>query len=257
MKLMEPFWCSTLLSGEYHSKVIKPSKQQFRMSLAMYTVVLDEINATIFSQFLFLSAQLVIFFPGCIEKSMRTHMGRHLAEKMLPDMEAVIKSYNSEQGMECVKISQEAGKIAIAACTPMMRRIHEGHSNSGELVFIDASGGMDRYDCRIFLLLTHSPAGGLPLGCLITTSESKETIISALKLFNEVMPKKAFFGRGKKGPEVFLTDDSETERRRLNAVYPDAKVVLCVFHLLQALWRYLWQAKMPFSRKTDHIYWGL
>ena len=65
-----------------------------------------------------------------------------------------------------MKMSQtENGKIAIVICSRMMKRIHAHHKYSGELVFIDVSGGMDRYDGRVFMLLTHSAAGGLPLGC--------------------------------------------------------------------------------------------
>ncbi|KAJ8349019.1 hypothetical protein SKAU_G00276080 [Synaphobranchus kaupii] len=42
------------------------------------------------------------------------------------------------------------------------RQTH-GLKHSGELCFIDSSGNMDREDCRVFLLLTHTCAGGRPL----------------------------------------------------------------------------------------------
>lgn len=35
---------------------------------------------------------------------------------------------------------------------------------SGEIVFLDSSGGMDRNNVRLFLLVTHSSGGGIPLG---------------------------------------------------------------------------------------------
>ncbi|XP_064628863.1 uncharacterized protein LOC135488258 [Lineus longissimus] len=135
--------------------------------------------------------------------------GAASGEKMLHDLEAAIESYNSEKGEVCGRIDQVNGKIAIALCSPLMKRVSQKHEYSGELVFIDASGGMDRYDCRIFMLLTHSAAGGLPLGCLIVTSESRECVTLALKLYTEIMPRDAFFGRGALGPQVFLSDDSE------------------------------------------------
>ena len=168
---------------------------------------------------------------------------------MLLDLQTNIKAYNEEVGVECVKMAQQQDRLAIAVCTPLMRRIHKGHASSGEMVFIDASGGMDRYDCRVFLLLTHSPAGGLPLACLITTSECKDTVTLALKLLKEVMPENAFFSRGEKGPAIFMTDDSEAERRSLQSVFPESKLVLCVFHVLQAAWRYVWEGKHAIQRK--------
>ncbi|PIK36987.1 hypothetical protein BSL78_26177 [Apostichopus japonicus] len=176
--------------------------------------------------------------------------GAASGEKMLHDLEAAISSYNEEKGEVCAKIGETNGKLAIAVCTPMMKRIHSKHEYSGELVFIDTSGGMDRYDCRIFMLLTHSSAGGVPLGCLIVTSESRECVTLALNLYKEIIPDDAFYGNGAKGPLVFLTDDSESERQSLHTAFPEATLILCVFHLLQAMWRYLWEAKN--AVRKDH-----
>lgn len=176
--------------------------------------------------------------------------GAASGEEMLHDLEAAIENYNSEQGEMCGKIKDINGKIVIALCTPLMKRVHQNHDYSGELVFIDASGGMDRYDCRIFMMLTHSAAGGLPLGCLIVTSESRDCITQALRLYLEILPKDGFFGRGSRGPLVFLSDDSEAERQSLHEVFPEATLILCVFHLLQAVWRFLWEGKN--NIRKDH-----
>ena len=162
---------------------------------------------------------------------------------MLKDLQQHAERFNSEKGEECVKMGTVEKDFVVAICTPLMKRVHTFVEHSGELVFVDASGGVDRHHCRIFLLLTHSAAGGLPLGCLITTSESKDVISSALELFKEVMPKNAFYGRGTEGPQTFMTDDSTSERNAIGACFPKATLLLCVFHLLQANWRYLWEAK--------------
>ncbi|KAG1656001.1 hypothetical protein GQR58_024198 [Nymphon striatum] len=91
-------------------------------------------------------------------------------------------------------------------------RNRNGFMVPGELVFIDASGGIDRYGCRICMMLTNNAIGGLPLGCLIVTSETQECI-------------------------MFLSNDSEAERQRLKEVFPEATLVLSMFHLLQAVQR--------------------
>lgn len=98
------------------------------------------------------------------------------------------------------------------------------------------------------MILTHSAAGGLPLGCLITTSESQEAIVLALKMYLQIIPVDAFFGRGQRGPLVFLTDDSDSERQSLQEVFPESTCLICVFHLLQAVWRHLWDGKNNISR---------
>ena len=48
---------------------------------------------------------------------------------------------------------------------------------------------------------------------------------------------------GKLHPSCFITDDSDAERGALNEVWPSSKRFLCVFHVLQAAWRWLWNAK--------------
>ena len=92
----------------------------------------------------------------------------------------------------------------------------------------------------MFLLLTHSCAGGLPLGILICQSEDQQTIFEGLELLKNIVGEKAFAGRGQAGPQIFLTDDCRAERGALGQAFPDATLLLCSFHLLQAVWRWLW-----------------
>ena len=100
---------------------------------------------------------------------------------------------------------------------------------------------MHRENCRVFLLLTHSCAGGLPLGILMTQSENQATIVEGLELLKELVGKDGLAGNGQAGPSVFLTDDCSAERGALNQVFPAATLLLCSFHLLQAVWRWLWR----------------
>ena len=49
-----------------------------------------------------------------------------------------------------------------------MQRVHEHIEQSGESVFIDATANFDSHNLKVFLLCTHSAAGALPLGIVIT-----------------------------------------------------------------------------------------
>jgi len=174
--------------------------------------------------------------------------GAPSGEKMLVDVENYITRYNEKCGEECARMkivndSTSKADIIIAVCSPFMKRVHKAVHQSGELVFVDASGGVDRFNCRIFLLLTHSCAGGLPLGCFITRSESEDAITAGLMLLKSILPPYAFFHRGDNGPQAFLTDDCTAERQALRACYRESTLLLCIFHLLQAMWRYLWDAQ--------------
>ena len=136
-----------------------------------------------------------------------------------------------------------------AVCTPLMRRVHSMWSRSGELCCVDSSGTMDRHSYRVFLLLTHSQVGGLPLGALIIPFEDEATIKAALKMLFAILPEDAWNGRGSKGPISFMTDDCTAETKAISSLFPHANMLLCSFHILQAAWRWLWNSKHLIPKK--------
>lgn len=93
------------------------------------------------------------------------------------------------------------------------------------------------------MLLTHSSSGGLPLGVIITSNEQEQTITEGLQLLKTIFPAGAFGGNGDQGPAVFITDDCTAERKAIHSVFPQSSLLLCTFHVLQAVWRWLWDSK--------------
>ena len=85
------------------------------------------------------------------------------------------------------------GQTIIALCTPLMQRVHATWQFSQELVFVDSSGNMDRQECWVFLFLMHSPCGALPLGVVITSSESESTLTAAFTLLKGIIDADTFF----------------------------------------------------------------
>ena len=69
-----------------------------------------------------------------------------------------------------------------------MLRVHEKVPASSELVFFDSSGGMEEFNLRVFLMVTHTPIGALPLGIIITSDETTETLVSAFEMFKSSLP---------------------------------------------------------------------
>ena len=182
----------------------------------------------------------------------RAEYGPQNGPSMLEALARQVEDYNIECADICAKmVTSTSGDLLLAICSPLMKRVHK-MKHSGELCFIDSSGNMDRENCRVFLLLTHSCAGGLPLGILITQSESQATIVEGLELLNELVGDNGFAGNGQAGPSVFLTDDCSAERGALNQVFPSATLLLCSFHLLQAVWRWLWK-KESCVEKVDRL----
>ena len=116
-------------------------------------------------------------------------------------------------------------------------------TKAADLSFLDSSSNMDEFKLRVFLIVTHCVVGALPLGILITSDEETETLITALVYFKTVLPVHTFFSRGPiKGPKMFTTDNCSELHDALK-FWPDATNVLCIFHILQQVWRWLHDKK--------------
>ena len=154
-----------------------------------------------------------------------------------------VREYNEKQNDALCTIDQtEDGETIVAVCDFLSRRVHKVLPQAGDIVYVDATSNLDRQDSKLIKFMTCSPAGGLPLGFLITSSESEKVLKEAFEKLKKVLPDDAFNKRGKeKGPVLFMTDDADAEINALHAVWPEAKLLLCVWHVLNALWRWLLQ----------------
>ncbi|KAK1887062.1 Transposase, partial [Dissostichus eleginoides] len=173
-------------------------------------------------------------------KVCREEYGTQTGPTMLAALKLQVEIYNNKCNDTCALLGTTSqGAPLVVVCSPLMKKVHQ-LKHSGELCFIDSSGNMDRENCRVFLLLTHSCAGGLPLGILLCQSEDEQTIAQGLEQLKQVVGEKGFAGRGHEGPQLVITDDCRAERGALRKAFPKATLLLCSFHLLQAVWRWLW-----------------
>jgi len=101
---------------------------------------------------------------------------------------------------------------------------------------MDSSSNMEEFNLRVFMLVTYSVVGALPLGIIITSDEQTDTLRSALQMFQNALPNGAFFGC-ESGPAVIMTDNCDELRSALNEAWPKSTLLLCTFHILQQVWR--------------------
>ena len=161
-----------------------------------------------------------------------------------------IQQYNEKNGAELGKITQTAdGKTVVAIIDQFCRRVHENMPQAADIVFIDATSNLDRLDCKLFHLICPSAAGGLPLGNVITSRENEATVKAGFELYQSLLPTRAFFNRGTLGPLIIMTDDSKTIQNTLRAIWPNATLLVCVFHILQALWRWEWDSDNKIDKR--------
>ena len=134
--------------------------------------------------------------------------------------------------------------LVVAVCTPLMSRIHQYIQQSSEMIFCDSTSSLDRFNSSLFVLSTSHSTGGLPLSVMITSDEQEDTIQQGLEMVKQVLPAEAFYDIGaKRGPGIIMTDDSSAERNALQHVWPNARLLLCVFHFLQSKWTWLHNSK--------------
>jgi len=119
-----------------------------------------------------------------------------------------------------------------------MRRAHQ-MKEAQEIIFVDSTSACDPQNHSITLIMYPSAAGAIPLAIIITMGQTYESYCEGFKLINEAIPK-SFSGQGY--PNIFLTDQSAAEINAINQVWPKSKTLLCTFHVLQAVWRWLWDS---------------
>ncbi|CAH0552534.1 unnamed protein product [Brassicogethes aeneus] len=175
--------------------------------------------------------------------------GEPTGTEMIDSMEKAIKNYNTKCGSECAAI-KKTDNLVIAICSPIMKRVHNYIRASSEIMFVDSSGNMDRHNTRVFLFLCPSVAGALPLGILMTYSESEQVITAGIELLKGLLDKQSFYGQNY--PQVIITDDCDAERNSLKFCFKHSSVILCKFHVLQSVMRYLWNSNNG-VKKNDRV----
>ncbi|XP_050726632.1 uncharacterized protein LOC127003722 [Eriocheir sinensis] len=122
-----------------------------------------------------------------------------------------------------------------------MMRAHKLLQEAGEVVFVDATSCVDQVNTAVIPLLCSGPAGAVPLAVLFTSSQDEATLTKGFGMVKEAIGEDGFFGQG--GPQNFMTDNCNAERNALAAIWPNSKQYLCIFHVLQQVWRWLLDSK--------------
>ena len=187
---------------------------------------------------------------NCHATYMQEFFGKINSPEAFEKAKDKVKEYNEKHKEVLCVIAQIEGETIVAVCDKLSKRVHKLLPQAGDIVYVDATSNLDRQDSKLVKFMTCSPAGGLPLGFIVTKSESEITLTAAFVKLKEVLPDFAFYGRGKdKGPVLFMTDDADAEINALHTVWPDAKLLLCVWHVLNAVWRWLWDGSHQIKKE--------
>ncbi|GAB6023254.1 hypothetical protein CHUAL_014212 [Chamberlinius hualienensis] len=174
-------------------------------------------------------------------------------ETMVENLKNIVDCYEEKHGGNAAKMALVNEKdVIVAICSPLMKRCHS-LSTAAEVVYVDSSGNTEKFNCKVYVLLINSCTGGLPIGVIISTSEKETVLASALQLYLELLSaENCFGGRGKVEPEIFLTEDLASVQNSISYCFPESKLFLSHYHLLQGAWKWIWDANneiKPENRK--------
>ena len=110
-------------------------------------------------------------------------------------------------------------------------RINKNFSTN--LIFVDSSSGMERFNLPVFIFSTATPYGSLPLCVLILSDEGHETLVAA---FSKVRDAGLQF-------KNVMTDDCAPLRNALKATWPNCNLLLCTWHYCQSWWTWILDSK--------------
>lgn len=157
--------------------------------------------------------------------------------KLKRNLESLVEEFNRSEGEVCaaVKVTKQ-DSVVVALCTPLMKRVHIHLDNCGEVCFLDTPSASFSTDCRPYFFISHSVAGGLPLGVAIIDKVNEDTLFEAFELLKTILPVNAFGGRNLLGPKIILTRRSQIEQNSLARAFPLVTTIVCCLHLIQSVW---------------------
>ncbi|XP_047472057.1 uncharacterized protein LOC125027184 [Penaeus chinensis] len=180
-------------------------------------------------------------------------------ESKTNSLEEFVHEYNKQCNEICAAmklLNDENTDVIIALVTPLMKHFHKGLVQTGKLIIID-SNSIEFLKCRIYLLMTHSGFGGLPVGILITSTDSPNVLHQALDLYMDLLSDQAFAGRGNLGPEIILTEDCYVQRQALAAKFPDTTILICPYHVIQSAWECLCHSQSGIEHGSRQELFGM
>lgn len=124
----------------------------------------------------------------------------------------------------------------IVIITPIMKRVFLSTAYEN-MIFVDTTSSCDQTSSAITLVFTSHKIGGLPLACAIHTEQNESNYTLVFAAIKEALEKNDM--NKKFVPDIVMTDDSTAERNALRTIFPNARLLLCAFHVCQAFWRWL------------------
>ena len=117
----------------------------------------------------------------------------------------------------------------------------ECHSN-----FIDSTGSVDTHSLAVSFIMIATCVGALPIGMIITGEKTEAAYSKAFEQLRDLTVQ--IDANSKWDAEIVMTDHDDAIRNAVKKLFPNAVLWLCTFHVLQAVWRYLFSKKAALAK---------
>ena len=111
----------------------------------------------------------------------------------------------------------------------LFERIWNSFAKHTQLVFVDSTASLERFNLPSFVFSIATPYGGLPICVCIVSDETTETLTTA---FIEIRNLGIEFTN-------VMTDDALSLKQALSKAWPNCQQFLCTWHFEQAWWTWL------------------
>ncbi|CAM9859098.1 unnamed protein product, partial [Heterosigma akashiwo] len=129
---------------------------------------------------------------------------------------------------------------AIGIATPLCQRVGCTHA-ARMTAFVDHCRGVDADMHHLIVCAVKTEFGSMPAGFAIVNRKCQPALKLAFTAMGAAMGPHSFGGQGH--PQVLMTDDEPAEYLAFLEVFVGAIHVLCFFHVLQAMWKWLLAAE--------------
>ena len=134
----------------------------------------------------------------------------------------------------------EGHLYAVGWVTALCDRVHCLFASS-LAAFVDHVRGVDADMHYLVVAAVLTPFGSLPAGFAACNRKSQACLELAFLAMREAMGPNRFGGR--QVPQVVMTDDEPAEFQAFQAVFTGVIHLLCFFHVLEAMWKWLTDSK--------------
>lgn len=155
-----------------------------------------------------------------------------------PGIEDLINNYNATNDEGRAEFGRIGDNVFVTICSPIMWRAHKLLPHSSQVAIIETTGSTDKRGHKIYFIVSPTPSGSIPLGCIITDGEGVEVLNSALQsLKNCFPPDNSFYSQTY--PYVLMSDDEANEQQPLRSHWPKSLMLLCQCRVLKTAWKWL------------------